>query len=54
MLRAASHWPLSTAPMPARMISEMKAEAFTASAATMHWVSLSSKGTSLGRPIQKK
>ena len=24
MLREASHWPLSTAPMPARMISEMK------------------------------
>jgi len=54
MLRAASHCPLSTAPMPARMISEMKAEAFTTRAATMHWVSVSSKGTSLGRPIQKK
>ena len=54
MLRAASHWPRSTAAIPARMISEMKAEALTTRAATMHWVSESSKGTIFGKAIQKK
>ena len=38
----------------AALIAALKQEGFTTRAATMHWVSVSSKGTSLGRPIQKK